>query len=104
MAGEARGSEKLWERVGERPHGAHLADAISAAENEFSVKRWWWRGQPAIDLIEAELEVELASAGKVLGGLIDLQGKGTQINFSVFPYGIIAPDLLRVNVQINRDA
>ena len=104
MAGEVRGSEKLWSRVGGRPQGAHLAEAISAAEDEFLIKRWWWHGQPAIDRIEAELEVQLESATKVLGGLIDLQGKGTQINFEVFPYGILAPDVLRVNVLINRDA
>jgi hypothetical protein len=104
MAAASRGSEKLWERLSGAgpPKGAHLAEALSAAESEFSIKRWWKYGQPAIDLITAELEVAVESAAKVLGGLVELQGRELQVNFEVFPYGIVAPDALRVNVQLAR--
>ncbi len=99
-----RGSDKLWERLfdAEAPKGEHLAKALSVAESEFTIKRWWKYGQPAIDLVRGVLEVDPASFGKVVGSLIGLHGEQVQVHFEVFPYGIVAPDLLRVDFDLER--
>lgn len=99
-----RGSDKLWERLfgAETPKGEHLAEALSLAADEYTIKRWWKYGQPAIDLIRAVIEVEPANFAKVADSLIGLHGQNVQVKFEVFPYGIVAPDLLRLDLALER--
>jgi hypothetical protein len=78
-----------------------LLSAVRVARESYIVERWWKYGQPAIDLITATINVrDMAAAGQVMGHLAGLQGKGMQVTFEVFPYGIINPDGVRINAQI----
>ena len=101
----SRGSDKLWERLfaDEPPKGEDLAKALSLAEDEYTIRRWWKYGQPVIDSIRGSIEVDPSGFGKVAGSLIDLHGQGIQVRFEVFPYGIVAPDLLRIDLALERN-
>jgi hypothetical protein len=81
-----------------------LEKALAAAQVSYKIERWWKYGQPAVDLVKGVINVtNVADAGKVLQQLIALQGKA-QIGLEVFPYGIINPDGVRINVNIDEHA
>jgi hypothetical protein len=90
-----RGSSKLGTTA------ESLEKALAAAQVSYKIERWWKYGQPAVDLVRGVINVtNVADAGKVLQQLISLQGK-LQIGLEVFPYGIIDPDGVRINVNID---
>jgi hypothetical protein len=81
-----------------------LTRALSAAQHDYKVERWWKYGQPVIDLIKAELNVtNVASTGKLVQELVSLSREGVRVNVEVFPYGIINPEGVRVNVAIEEE-
>ena len=97
MAGD-RGSAKLGATA------ASLEKALAAAQLSYKIERWWKYGQPAVDLVTGVINVtNVADAGAVLQHLIALQGK-LQVGLEVFPYGIINPDGVRINVNLNEPA
>jgi hypothetical protein len=90
-----RGSSKLGTTA------ESLEKALTAAQVSYKIERWWKYGQPAVDLVKGVINVtNVGDAGKVLQQLISLQGK-LQIGLEVFPYGIIDPDGVRINVNID---
>ena len=99
-----RGSTKVWERVFDKkaPSNDELNQAVTAARGEYTVKRWWKYGQPAIDLIKGTIDVTAASAGTVIQDLLNLHGQEIQVNLDVFPYGITNPEGVYVNVTLER--
>lgn len=101
----ASGSEKLWERLfhAEPPKEAHLAEMLQTAASEVKVVRWWWYGQPAIDLIKGSIDIPAAAAAGAIGGLLKQHNADVQVGLEVFPYGIPVPDWVRVNVQMERN-
>ena len=93
-----RGSSKLGTLT---PEDLHMA--IDVARSSYTVERWWKYGQPAIDRIAAVLNVkDPAQAGSVIGGFIKLQGTRVQVGLEVFPYGITAPDGVRIAVTLDQ--
>lgn len=79
-----------------------LERALVAAKVNYKIERWWKYGQPAIDLIQGVINVtNIADAGTVLQQLIALQGK-SQVGLEVFPYGIINPEGVRININLNQ--
>jgi hypothetical protein len=89
-----RGSSKLG------ASGESLQKALSAARVSYKIERWWKYGQPAIDLIKGVINVtNIAEAGRVVQELVALQGK-LQVGLEVFPYGIINPEGVRINVNL----
>jgi hypothetical protein len=93
-----RGSSKLGATA------ESLEKALAAAQVSYKIERWWKYGQPAVDLVKGVINVtNVADAGKVLQHLISLQGK-LQVGIEVFPYGIINPDGVRINVNIDEHA
>jgi hypothetical protein len=95
---QPRGSLNLGELS---PDDLHLA--IDAARASYKIERWWKFGQPAIDRIEATLNItDVKTAGQILGGLAGLQGGARQIGLEVFPYGIRIFDGMRVRVRIDQ--
>jgi len=105
MDSEQRGSEKLWGRLfeSEVPKGADLAKALSLAADDYTVKRWWKYGQPAIDSIRGVLDVPSDRVSGVLGSLVKMHGGEIQVSFDVFPYGIVAPDGVHINILLERN-
>ena len=105
MAAE-RGSDKILSQLfGDAAPADRegLARAVTAArESGLRVVRWWWRGQPAIDLIRAQLDVRPEEAGGVAQGLVGLHGPGAGLAVEVFPYGIPKLDGVRFDVTLNR--
>ena len=69
----------------------------------FSIVRWWWKGQPAIDQIYATLHVQPDTAGRTIEGLLGAHSAEVQVGLEVFPYGIIRPDLIQISVTMNRN-
>ena len=97
---KARGSTKMGVTAPE-----HLMGAIKVARDNYLVERWWKYGQPAIDLIEATINVRnMVDAGQVMQHLAGLQGKDLQVTFEVFPYGIINPDGVRIDLRLEPGA
>ncbi len=95
-----RGSAKLGAMAPE-----HLMSAVKVAKESYVVERWWKYGQPAIDLIAGTINVhDVTAAGQVMQLLAGLQGKAMQVSFEVFPYGIINPDGVRINVRLESAA
>ena len=93
-----RGSSKLGTLS---PEDLHMA--IDAARSTYTIERWWKYGQPAFDRIAAVLNVtDPAQAASVIGGLIKLQGSAVQVGLEVFPYGITAPDGVRIAVNLDQ--
>ena len=71
---KARGSTKMGVTAPE-----HLMGAVKVARDNYLVERWWKYGQPAIDLIEATINVRnMVDAGQVMQHLAGLQGKDLQ--------------------------
>ncbi len=94
---KVRGSTKLGVMAPEQ-----LMSAVSIARENFVIERWWKYGTPAIiDLIAGTINVRnVADAGKVMQQLAGMHGQNLQVSFEVFPYGIIAPDGVRINVKL----
>jgi hypothetical protein len=81
-----------------------LTKAVAAAQaSGFSIVRWWWKGQPAIDQIYAILHVQPDTAGRTVEGLLGTHSSEVQVGLEVFPYGIIRPDLVQISVTLNRN-
>lgn len=81
-----------------------LQKALTAAQDDYKVKRWWKYGQPVIDLVQAELDVtNFATTGKLVQELVSLTRQGLRVNVEVFPYGIVNPEGARVNVAIEEE-
>lgn len=93
-----RGSAKLF-TLKTNDH-AGIAKALGMARSDYEVKWWWKYGQPAIDLIQAQLEVNTKQIGPVVGQLMQLNSPALQVTARCFPYGIPVPDLYRVEVSI----
>jgi hypothetical protein len=95
---KSRGSTKLGAMSPEK-----LMSAVSVARESYLVERWWKYGQPAIDLIAGTINVrDIGAAGQLVTHLAGLQGKAMQVSFEVFPYGIINPDGVRINVRLEQ--
>jgi hypothetical protein len=93
-----RGSAKLGATA------ASLEKALAAAKVSYKIERWWKYGQPAVDLIQGVINVtNIADAGKVVQELVALQGR-LQVGLEVFPYGIINPEGVHINVSLNEPA
>ena len=94
----SRGSAKLFAL---KPHDhAGIAKALGMARSDYEVKWWWKYGQPAIDLIQAQLEVNAKQLGPVVSQLMRLNGPTLQVSASCFPYGIPVPEWFRLEVNI----
>jgi hypothetical protein len=91
-----RGSAKLGASA------ASLEKALAAAKVSYKIERWWKYGQPQIDQITGVINVtNFADAGKVVQELVSQQGK-LQVSLEVFPYGIINPEGVRINVNLEQ--
>lgn len=103
--GNVRGSTKLWERVFETgpPSREEMTKAVGAARQDFKVVRWWWYGQPAIDLVKITVDVQPATVGQVFQDIIGVHGQETQITLDAFPYGVPKLDGVRLNVVFERN-
>ena len=96
MNQEDRGSAKLGAAA------ESLEKALSAAKVSYTIERWWWYGQPAIDRIQGVINVtKFADVGKVVQELAAKQGK-LQIGMEVFPYGLVNPDGVRINFNLDQ--
>ncbi len=101
MSKEARGSEKLWDRIFEHddPTQAKLGEAVAAARESYRVLRWWKFGQPAIDRIKTTLDVPTAESGQLIQDILrSAGGNRANITLEAFPYGL--PQLERVQVDV----
>lgn len=77
-----------------------LAEAVGVArEGGYKIVRWWWKGQPAIDQIQAVFEVPLDQIGGTVKELASLHGDERTIGLEVFPYGIPVIDGVRLAVD-----
>jgi hypothetical protein len=92
----ARGSSKLGVSA------ASLEKALTAAKVSYKIERWWKYGQPAIDQITGVINVtDFAHVGTVVQQLAAQQGK-LQVTLEVFPYGIINPEGVHINFNIQQ--
>ena len=100
MSKEARGSEKLWDRIFEHePTHAKLGEAVAAARESYRVLRWWKYGQPAIDRIRTTLDVATAESGPLIQDILrSAASNKANIVLEAFPYGV--PQLERVQVDV----
>ncbi len=105
MAGKERGSDKLLARLfGEAASEEQLGKAVAEARDAgYRITRWWWYGQPAIEQINATLQVEAEAAGATAASLVQSHSSAAQINFDVFPYGIPAVEGVEINVMVRRN-
>ena len=106
MSKEARGSEKLWDRIFEhdQPTPAKLGEAVAAARESYRVLRWWKYGQPAIDRIRTTLDVATADSGKLIQDILhSAAGNRANIVLEAFPYGLPQLDRVQVNVTFERN-
>jgi len=93
-----RGSARLF-AIELHDHAA-LAQAIGAARDDYEVKWWWKYGQPAIDRLRLTIEVDAARLGTTLTKFMQQNSRATQVTAECFPYGIVAPDRYRVELEI----
>src|SRR3954447_5661630 len=97
MSTAPRGSVKLGASV------ESLEKALAAAQVAYKIERWWKYGQPQIDLIKGVINVtNVADAGRVVQEFIAQHKGKTQVNLEIFPYGIVAPDGVRINVVLEQ--
>jgi hypothetical protein len=95
---KVRGSSGLF-AIKTHDHEA-LAKAVGLARENYEVKWWWWRGQPAFDRLELGLEVSRAQLGATVAKFMDQNSLGLRVTSEVFPYGIINPGyLVKLNVE-----
>ena len=95
-----RGSAKLFSVESHDHHG--LAAALGVARADYELKWWWKYGQPAIDLVRAQLEVKAAQLGSTVSQLMKLNGPQMQVSASCFPYGIPVPEVFRLELEIRK--
>jgi hypothetical protein len=90
-----RGSSKLAAMSHE-----DLAQSIKLARASYKIERWWKYGQPAIDRIQATLNIsKVEEAATVISDLIRRHGSEVQVTLEVFPYGV--PVFDGVNIHVN---
>lgn len=73
IAEQERGSVKMIERLfgGKPPNEPEaLIHALKLAPADVRVLRWWWKGQPAPDVIFGTVQVDLVKAGSLLSALL----------------------------------
>jgi hypothetical protein len=101
----ARGSDILWEKAFEveAPTGAALEEAVSGARQGYQIRRWWKYGQPAIDRIKATIDVPIDSAGSLIQTILKAHGAQIQVNLDAFPLGTPFPDIVRLNLELERN-
>jgi len=95
-----RGSAKVFKLEAHDHQG--IAAALGVARSEYEVKWWWKYGQPAIDLIRANLEVRGGQLGPTVSQLMKLNSPELQVTATCFPYGIQVPDVFRVELEIRK--
>lgn len=85
--------------------GEALLKSLTKARAEYRIERWWWYGKPGIlDILKGSLNVsDLAQVSKITDTLIQQHGRGFQVTFDVFPYGIKAPDGVRINFMLEKE-
>lgn len=94
---KARGSSQM----GEMSHEV-LHQHINVARESYTIERWWTYGKPAIDRVSAVINVtNIAHAGSIFSNLVKLQGEERQIGLVVFPYGILNPDGVRLEINMD---
>jgi hypothetical protein len=94
MSKEARGSEKLWDRIFEhdQPTQAKLGEAVAAARVNYKIL-------PAIDRVKATFDVPTAESGALIQDILhSAAGNKASIILDAFPYGV--PQLERVQVNV----
>lgn len=96
MSESERGSARLIrERMGSRQSVSEEDIGRLAGVFDLSdvvVERWWWRGQPAVDLVGGVLDVPQGLVGEVVGRLLETE---VPLEIRVFPKGIPAFDAVR---------
>jgi hypothetical protein len=81
---------------------AKLAEALGAAQEDYSVK-WWWRyGQPAIDRIKADLIIPRENFARAFTALMEANSRELQVTAEVFPQGVDKVDGFRVSLDIQQ--
>lgn len=82
---------------------AGIAKAVSNVNQEYKIVKWWWYGQPAIDIINVDFDLSSSQLGNAVREIANLQGSGLNVGMEVFPYGIpkLEGSRLRVRAQIN---
>lgn len=95
-----RGSDRLFNF--EAKDSGALAEAIGAARDEYRVKWWWKYGQPAIDRIKADLEIDRERFGGAIARIMELNGPRLQVTAEVFPYGLPNIEGFRVQLDISQ--
>jgi len=106
MSKEARGSEKLWDRIFEndQPTYAKLGEAVAAARVNYKILRWWNYGKPAIDRVRTTLDVATAESGSLIQDILHAAaGNRANIVLEAFPYGLPQLDRVQVNVTFERN-
>ena len=106
MSKEARGSEKLWDRIFEQdqPTHAKLGDAVAAARVNYKILRWWNYGKPAIDRVKTTLDVPTAESGSLIQDILhSAAGNKANITLEAFPYGLPQIDRVQVNVTFEKN-
>jgi hypothetical protein len=106
-ATKTRGSERILEHLfgaGSPVSRDELAKAVAAAQDQgFKIVRWWWKGQPAIDQIKAVLQLTREQLGSAVQQILDSQTAETQVGVEVFPLGIPKPEIMQLDLTINRN-
>ena len=105
-APKKRGSDKLVANLfgGAKISKSQLAKAVSSAQTSgLQIKRWWWYGQPQIDSIIASLDVAPSEVGATVESLTRLHSSAVQVGLEIFPNGIPVPDIIRINVTLNKN-
>ena len=95
-----RGSEKLFSFGTEDAEA--ITEALGSARDEYRVKWWWKYGQPAIDHIRADLEIDRESFGAAISKIMELNGPQLQVTAEIFPNGLPKPDVYRVALNIRQ--
>jgi hypothetical protein len=94
---QTRGSSKL----GVMSHD-DLHKAIGVARESYKIERWWMYGRPAIDRIAGVVNItNPASAGSIIANILKLHGDKLQINVNGFPYGVVAIDGVRLELNMD---
>lgn len=66
-----RGSAKLMAMIGKGElNEADFAKALGVTATQFTIDRWWWKGQPRPDIFWASLRVRPELVGNLAGQFI----------------------------------